>query len=105
MQYPVMPTLLLFIDLFEVLNLNIPKFHFEFVISITLSLLFGAYPLPLFCTTKLSQGTMLFCYHNAGEAITIATYSLCPFLIVAVGVRATSLTRFVENTCNICISK
>jgi hypothetical protein len=37
--------------------------------------------------------------------VSVRKYSLCPFLIVAVGVRATSLTRFVENTCNICISK
>jgi hypothetical protein len=30
---------------------------------------------------------------------------LHPLLSVVVGVRATSLTRFIENTCNICISK
>jgi len=40
--------------------------------------------------------TLLFVFNN---------YSLCPFLIIAVGVRAISLTWFVENTCNICISK
>jgi hypothetical protein len=32
-------------------------------------------------------------------------YSLCPLIYVAVGVRATSLTRFIQNMCNICISK
>jgi hypothetical protein len=31
--------------------------------------------------------------------------SLRPLLSVAIGIRATSLTRFIENTCNICISK
>ena len=35
----------------------------------------------------------------------IPGYALCPFLIVAVGVRASSSTRFVENMCNICIFK
>jgi hypothetical protein len=32
-------------------------------------------------------------------------YSLCPKLSFALGFHAASLTRFVENTCNICISK
>jgi len=38
-------------------------------------------------------------------AIMIVVYSLCPFLTVVVGVRATNLIRFVEKTCNIYISK
>jgi hypothetical protein len=33
------------------------------------------------------------------------SYSPCPKLFVAFGFHATSLTRFVENMCNICISK
>jgi NADH:ubiquinone oxidoreductase subunit E len=33
------------------------------------------------------------------------TYSLRPLLSIVVGVCATSLTRFIENTCNICIFK
>jgi hypothetical protein len=32
-------------------------------------------------------------------------YSLLPYLFVAVGVRATSLTQFIKNACNICIFK
>jgi hypothetical protein len=32
-------------------------------------------------------------------------YSLRPLLFVVLGFRVTTLTRFVENTCNICISK
>jgi hypothetical protein len=33
------------------------------------------------------------------------TYYLRPFISITVGVRITSLTRFIENMCNICISK
>jgi len=35
----------------------------------------------------------------------VLTYSLCLFLIVVVGVRATNLTRFIEYMCNIYIFK
>ena len=42
---------------------------------------------------------------QTGPKLTSRSYFLCPFLIVAVVVRVTSLTRFVENTCNICIFK
>jgi len=42
---------------------------------------------------------------NFEKKFVVNNYSLCPFLIVAVDVRATSLTQFVEKTYNICISK
>jgi hypothetical protein len=40
-------------------------------------------------------------------SITLANYELLPHpkVIVVVGVRVKSLTEFVENACNICISK
>ena len=47
----------------------------------------------------------LFCFHLTAFGCQKAIYSLCPFLSVLVGVRVTSLTRFIEKMCNICISK
>jgi len=41
----------------------------------------------------------------SGRQYMVREYSLCPLLSVIFGFRATSLTRFVENMCNICISK
>jgi hypothetical protein len=43
-------------------------------------------------------------YHFS-SAPTLYIYSFHPFISVAMGMHATSLTRFIENTCNICISK
>jgi hypothetical protein len=36
---------------------------------------------------------------------TVVKYSLCPKLFVVFGFHIANLTRFVKNTCNICISK
>ena len=41
----------------------------------------------------------------SGRQYMVREYSLCPLLSVVFGFRATSLTRFIENACNICISK
>jgi len=41
----------------------------------------------------------------SGRQFMVREYSLCPLLSVVFGFHATNLIRFVENTCNICISK
>ena len=41
----------------------------------------------------------------SGRQYMVREYSLYPLLPVVFGFRAISLTRFIENACNICISK
>jgi hypothetical protein len=51
------------------------------------------------------RNCILFGYISLLFKCYLPTYSLCPLLFVAVGVRAINLTRFIENTYNIYISK
>jgi hypothetical protein len=59
----------------------------------------------------MSGGKLETCLMRNGECADFATisrtntYSLRPLISAAVGVFATSLTLFVENMCNICVSK
>jgi hypothetical protein len=42
---------------------------------------------------------------NFSKPVRTTEYSLRPYIIVVIGVRATSLTRFIEYAYNICIFK
>ena len=57
--------------------------------------------LPVFNTITL-ENLFLYCIFSQFH---IRFYSLCFFLFVVFGVRTTTLTRFIENTCNIYITK
>jgi hypothetical protein len=56
----------------------------------------GGWLIQISCLTSLASRII---------AVEQNLYSLDPFISIVVGVRAISLTRFIENTCNICSSK